>query len=87
MQLCYQLLVLRQSSRFVPSLDPAYAHALLLSTTLAGEAAPTALQEAAAARDHAQPVSVGERRRRAAAPTQSFVFYHGTPPCCLCTTT
>ena len=79
MQLCYQLLVLRQSSRFVPSLDPAYAHALLLSTTLAGEEAPTALQEAAAARDHAQPVSVGERRRRAAAPTQSFVFYHGTP--------
>ena len=79
MEVCYQLLVLRQSSRFAPPLDPAYAHALLLSTMLAGEAAPTALQEAAAARDHAQPVSVGERRRRAAAPTQSFGFYHGTP--------
>ena len=77
MQLCYQLLVLRQSSRFVPSLDPAYAHALLLSTTLAGEEAPTALQEAANARDHAQPVSAGEKRRRAAAPTESKVFFHG----------
>ena len=79
MAVCYQLLVLRHSASFAPSLDPAYAHALLLSTTLAGEAAPTALQEAAAARDHAQPVSAGEKRRRAAAPTQSFVFYHGAP--------
>ena len=79
MQLCYQLLVLRHGSSFVPSLDPAYAHALLLSTMLAGSAAPRALQEAAAARDHAEPVSAGQKRRRAAASTQSFVFYHGTP--------
>jgi hypothetical protein len=87
-QLCYQLLVLRHGSSFVPSLDPAYAHALLLSTMLAGKAAPRALQEAAAARDHAEPTSAGEKRRRAAAPTQSFVFYHGTHPvpyCRLCT--
>jgi hypothetical protein len=77
MQLCYQLLVLRRYSSFVPSLNPAYAHALLLSTTLAGEAAPTALQEAAATRDHAQPVSAGEKRRRATAPTESRVFFHG----------
>ena len=85
MQLCYQLLVLRHGSSFVPSLDPAYAHALLLSTMLAGKAAPRALQEAAAARDHAEPVSAGQKRRRAAAPTQSFVFYHGIippVPCC-----
>ena len=77
-QLCYQLLVLRHGSSFVPSMDPAYAHALLLSTMLAGKAAPRALQEAAAARDHTEPTSAGEKRRRAAAPTQSFVFYHGT---------
>ena len=77
MVVCHQLLVLRHTRNFAPPLDPAYAHALLLSTTLAGEEAPTALQEAANARDHAQPVSAGEKRRRAAAPTESKVFFHG----------
>ena len=77
MAVCHQLLVLRHNESFAPPLEPAYAHALLLSTTLAGEAAPTALQEASAARDHAQPVSAGEKRRRAAAPTESKLFFHG----------
>ena len=85
MVVCHQLLVLRHTRNFAPPLDPAYAHALLLSTTLAGEEAPTALQEAANARDHAQPVSAGEKRRRAAAPTESKVFFHGaTHPVLFC---
>lgn len=78
---CYQLLVLRHSSRFAPPLDPAYANALRLSMTLAGKPVPAALKKAADAHDFKQPVSAGEKRRRESTTIESRVLFHG--PCSL----